>query len=49
MHWLGDLQPRGPLMLFKPVLHWLGQCQEQAIWSSLKSYLEIKQPPSADT
>lgn len=40
MRWSGDLRPRGPLKLFKPVLNWLGRRQEKATWSRLKRYLE---------
>jgi hypothetical protein len=40
MRWSGELRPRGALALLKPVLIWIGRRQEQAIWSSLKRYLE---------
>ena len=40
MRWSGDLHPRGPLALLRPVLILLGRRQERAIWNSLKQYLE---------
>jgi Polyketide cyclase / dehydrase and lipid transport len=40
MRWSGDLRPRGALALLKLVLIWIGRRQEQAIWGSLKRYLE---------
>jgi hypothetical protein len=49
MCWSGDLRPRGPLALFKPVLNWMGRRQEEAIWGSLKSYLELGQPQVSTT
>jgi Polyketide cyclase / dehydrase and lipid transport len=50
MRWSGDLRPRGPLALFKPVLNWIGRRQEISIWRSLKSYLESSssQVPTPD-
>jgi glyoxylase-like metal-dependent hydrolase (beta-lactamase superfamily II) len=45
MRWAGDLHPGGPLALLRPVLALLGRRQEQAIWSSLKQYLQSGAPP----
>jgi carbon monoxide dehydrogenase subunit G len=45
MSWSGDLRPRGPLALFKPVLNWIGRPPEKAISGSLKSYLESSSRP----
>jgi carbon monoxide dehydrogenase subunit G len=40
MHWSWDVEPRGPLRLMGPAIAWVGQRQEEAIWSGLKTYLE---------
>jgi uncharacterized membrane protein len=40
MQWCWQLQPRGPLKLLGPLIAHQGERQEQAIWSSLKRFLE---------
>ena len=40
MQWCWQLQPRGPLKLLGPLIARQGERQEQAIWSSLKRFLE---------
>ena len=40
MRWAWELHPRGILNLFGTVITRMGRRQEQAIWGSLKRYLE---------
>jgi uncharacterized membrane protein len=40
MQWCWQLQPRGPLKLLGPLIARHGERQEQAIWHSLKRFLE---------
>jgi uncharacterized membrane protein len=45
MQWCWQLQPRGPLKLLGPLIARQGERQEQAIWSSLKRFLEAPRSP----
>ena len=40
MNWAWDLEPHGLLRLAGPILAWMGERQERAIWTSLKRLLE---------
>jgi hypothetical protein len=40
MRWSWDLDPQGVLKLLRPLIARMGRSQEQAIWASLKRYLE---------
>ena len=40
MRWSWSVRPRGAARLLAPVITWLGRRQEQAIWTSMKRYLE---------
>src|SRR5579859_4210165 len=40
MRWTWDIKPKGALKLLSPFFGWMGRRQEQAIWSSLKRFLE---------
>ena len=40
MHWSGQVQPKGTFRLLGPVITWLGNRQEQRIWTALKQHLE---------
>jgi len=40
MRWSWQVRPRGLLRLATPAIAWQGRRQEQAIWASLKRYLE---------
>ena len=46
MRWSWDLEPKGALKLMRPVVALMGQRNENAIWASLKAYLEA---PSSGT
>lgn len=43
MHWQWDLQPRGPLRLFGPLIGRMGRRQELVIWTNLKRLLEARE------
>ncbi len=47
MGWSGDLEARGILKLLTPLIARVGRRQEQAIWASLKRYLEEEKTPPA--
>jgi hypothetical protein len=40
MRWSWDVEPRGVLRLIRPLVAWIGQRQEQRIWTNLKHLLE---------
>jgi Polyketide cyclase / dehydrase and lipid transport len=40
MRWSGQVQPKGAVRLFGPLITWLGKRQEQRIWAALKRHLE---------
>jgi hypothetical protein len=40
MRWSWDVEPRGILRLIRPLVAWMGQRQEQRIWTNLKHLLE---------
>jgi hypothetical protein len=42
MRWRWQLEPRGPLTLLGPLMVRQGERQEQAIWQSLKRFLEAR-------
>jgi Polyketide cyclase / dehydrase and lipid transport len=44
MRWSWQVWPRGLLRLATPAIAWQGRRQEQAIWASLKRYLEAPRP-----
>ena len=44
MRWSWTVRPRGAARLLAPVITWIGRRQEQAIWASMKRYLETPQP-----
>jgi len=46
MRWSWDVHPTGLFRLLKPLIHWLGTRQEEAIWASLKQHLEARTPPA---
>jgi len=45
MRWSWNVRPRGAARLLTPVINWLGRRQEQAVWTSMKRYLETQPPP----
>jgi hypothetical protein len=44
MRWSWIVRPRGAARVLAPVITWIGRRQEQAIWTSMKRYLETPQP-----
>ena len=40
MRWSWDLEPKGALKLFTPLISRMGKRQEEATWAGLKRYLE---------
>jgi hypothetical protein len=40
MRWSWDVRPKGVVWLLAPLITWIGRRQEQAIWTSMKRYLE---------
>jgi hypothetical protein len=40
MRWSWQVHPKGPARVLAPVIAWMGSRQEQAIWTSMKRYLE---------
>jgi hypothetical protein len=40
MRWSWQVRPKGAVWLFAPLITWMGRRQEQAIWTSMKRYLE---------
>lgn len=40
MRWSWQIRPRGAVWLLAPLITWMGRRQEQAIWASMKRYLE---------
>jgi hypothetical protein len=46
MRWSWELEPRGIVKLMTPLVAWMGQRSEKAIWSSLKHLLETPTPQS---
>jgi hypothetical protein len=40
MRWSWQVQPKGAIWLMAPLITWMGRRQEQAIWTSMKRYLE---------
>lgn len=40
MRWSWHVQPKGAVRLMAPLITWVGCRQEQAIWTSMKRYLE---------
>jgi uncharacterized protein YndB with AHSA1/START domain len=40
MHWSGQVRLKGALRLLGPAVAWLGNRQEQRIWTSMKQHLE---------
>jgi hypothetical protein len=40
MRWSWRVRPKGPARLLAPLITWMGNRQEQAIWASMKRYLE---------
>ncbi len=49
MRWTWDLRPRGFLKLMSPWIARMGRRNEQAIWTSLKRYLEATPAPPPRT
>ncbi len=47
MRWSWNVEPRGLLKLLTPLVVRMGRRQEQAIWASLKRYLEEQEMPPA--
>ena len=48
MRWSWQLRPHGVLRLASPVLGWVGNRQEAAIWAGLKAHLESGSRESGD-
>ena len=46
MRWSWELTPRGAIRLMMPLVAWMGQRQEMAIWDGLKQYLEAQPRPA---
>jgi hypothetical protein len=44
MHWSGAVRLKGTARVLAPVITWIGRRQEQAIWASMKRYLETPRP-----
>ena len=44
MRWSWTVRPRGAARVLALVISWIGRRQEQAIWVSMKRYLETPQP-----
>jgi hypothetical protein len=40
MRWSGQVRPKGMLRFLGPAVAWLGNRQEQRIWTSMKEHLE---------
>ncbi len=40
MRWSWRVRPKGAVRLLAPLITWMGRRQEQAIWTSMKRYLE---------
>jgi len=40
MRWAWQVRPKGAVRLMAPLITWMGRHQEQAIWTSMKRYLE---------
>jgi uncharacterized protein YndB with AHSA1/START domain len=40
MRWSWQVHPKGAVRVLAPVIVWIGSRQEQAIWTSMKRYLE---------
>jgi hypothetical protein len=40
MRWSWRVQPKGAVRLLAPLITWVGRRQEQAIWTSMKRFLE---------
>ena len=40
MRWAWHVRPKGAVRLLAPLITWMGRRQEQAIWASMKRYLE---------
>jgi uncharacterized protein YndB with AHSA1/START domain len=47
MRWSWELQPRGVYRLLTPLIAWMGQRQEAAIWAGLKRFLEAQAMPAS--
>lgn len=47
MRWSWELQPRGVYKLLTPLIAWMGQRQEAAIWAGLKRFLEAQAMPAS--
>jgi hypothetical protein len=45
MRWSWELEPRGLFKLMTPVVARTGRRQEQAIWASLKRFLDAQESP----
>lgn len=45
VRWSWIVRLRGGARVLAPVITWTGRRQEEAIWTSMKRYLEIRQPP----
>lgn len=46
MKWVWDLEPHGVMRILGPLVRWMGDRQERAIWNSLKQLME-RGPDSA--
>ena len=44
MRWSWTVRPKGAARVLALVISWIGRRQEQAIWASMKRYLETPQP-----
>jgi hypothetical protein len=44
MRWSWQVRPKGAVRLLAPLITWMGRRQEQAIWTSMKRYLENPRP-----
>lgn len=47
MKWVWDLAPQGVYRFLGPLVRWMGDRQEQRIWTELKRVLEGRQPAAA--
>jgi len=44
MRWSWQVRPKGAFWLLTPLIAWMGSRQERTIWTSMKRYLETRQP-----
>jgi uncharacterized protein YndB with AHSA1/START domain len=46
MRWVWNLEPHGFYRFLGPLVRWMGERQERAIWTGLKQLLEARPQPS---